>query len=64
MNQRGKQRPESVDVRPKEAMFHSAGQTGWAQKRRDISGHKGGRVEADFSDQHHKFWSPGDDPVE
>jgi hypothetical protein len=63
MKQRGKQRPDLVDVRPKDALFHSAGQTGWLG-RRDIHNHKGLRKESDFSDQHHKFWSEGDEPVE
>jgi hypothetical protein len=58
-----KNRPEVVDVRPKEVMFGEAGQTGW-KRRRDLYNHKAGRKEGDFSDQHHKFWSEGDDPVE
>ena len=58
-----KNRPELVDVRPKGALFSEVGSTGW-QRRRDISDHKGGRKEGDFSHLHHKFWSPGDDPVE
>ena len=64
MKQRGKQRPETVDVRPKDAMFSTAGQTGWAQKRRDIRDHKGEMVEGDFHHLHSKFWSEGDEPVE
>jgi hypothetical protein len=60
MNQRGKQRPESVDVRPKDAMFHSAGQTGWLG-RRDIHNHKGNLSEKDFHHLHDKFADPGDD---
>ena len=63
MNQKGKQRPELVDKRPLDAMFSAVGQTGW-QGRRDIHNHKGNKKEADFSHLHHKFWSPGDEPVE
>jgi hypothetical protein len=63
MNQKGKQRPELVDVRPKEALFSSAGQTGW-KRRRDISAHKEGKKEGDFHHLHDKFWSEGDKPVE
>lgn len=59
MNQRGKQRPELVDVRPREALFSSAGQTGWLG-RRDISTHKGNKKEADFSHLHDKFANPED----
>ena len=61
MNKKGKQRPDSVDVRPKDVMFSTAGPTGWAQKRRDITNHKGLRKEGDFSDQHHKFYDPESD---
>ena len=32
--------------------------------RNTIHNHKGLRKESDFSDQHHKFWSEGDEPVE
>jgi hypothetical protein len=59
MNQRGKQRPELVDVRPREALFSSAGQTGWLG-RRDISEHKGNKNERDFSHLHGKFVGPED----
>jgi hypothetical protein len=60
---KGKQRPDLVDKRPVEALFHSAGPTGW-QGRRDIHNHKGNMKEGDFSHLHSKFWSEGDDPVE
>ena len=60
---KSKNRPERVDKIPRQVMFSSQGSTGW-RRRRDIRDHKGHRTEADFSDQHHKFWSEGDDPVE
>jgi hypothetical protein len=63
MNRRGKQRPDLVDKRPVEALFSTAGQTGW-QGRRDIHNHKGTMSEKDFSHLHSKFWSEGDEPVE
>jgi hypothetical protein len=59
-----KNRPETVDVRPKDVMFSTAGQTGWAQKRRDIRDHKEGKSEKNFEHLHSKFWSEGDEPVE
>jgi hypothetical protein len=59
MKQRGQQRPELVDVRPKEALFSSAGQTGW-KRRRDISTHKGNLSEKDFHHLHDKFADPED----
>jgi hypothetical protein len=63
MMNEGKQRPVTTDARPRRVMFSYVGSTGW-RRRRDIRNHKGSRKEADFSDQHHKFWSEGDDPVE
>ena len=60
---KSKNRPEYVDKIPRQVMFSTQGSTGW-RRRRDIRNHKGHRTEADFSDQHHKFWSEGDDPVE
>jgi hypothetical protein len=54
MKQRKKQRPDVQDVRPKDALFQSAGQTGWLG-RRDISGHKKGKKEGDFHHLHEKF---------
>ena len=51
---KSKNRPESVDKRPRQAMFSVQGSTGW-RRRRDIRNHKGSRKEADFSDQHDKF---------
>ena len=63
MNQKGKQRPELVDKRPRRVLFSTAGQTGW-RRRRDISTHKGSNLkEGDFSHLHDKFWGEGDDPV-
>ena len=59
---KSKGRPESVDRRPRWALFSVQGSTGW-RRRRDIRNHKGHRKEDNFSDQHHKFWSEGDDPV-
>jgi hypothetical protein len=59
---KSKNRPELVDKRPRWALFTTAGQSGW-RRRRDIRNHKGHRTEGDFSDQHDKFWSEGDDPV-
>jgi hypothetical protein len=58
-----KNRPETVDVRPKGVMFSQTGSTGW-NRIRNIHDQKEGKKEGDFSDQHHKFWSEGDDPVE
>ena len=52
-------RPELVDKRPKDALFHSAGQTGWLG-RRDISGHKKGKKEGDFSHLDQKWTDPED----
>ena len=54
MNQKGKQRPELVDKRPRRVLFSTAGQTGW-RRRRDISTHKGNMKEDDFSHLHDKF---------
>ena len=52
---KSKNRPESVDKRPRWALFSTQGSTGW-RRRRDISTHKGTDMqEGDFSDQHHKF---------
>ena len=45
---KSKNRPELVDKRPQGVLFSTAGQTGW-RRRRDITGHKGGMKEADFS---------------
>jgi hypothetical protein len=59
---KSKNRPDHADKRPRWALFSTVGSTGW-RRRRDIRNHKGSRKEADFSDQHHKFWSEGDDPV-
>jgi hypothetical protein len=59
---KSKNRPESVDRRPRQAMFSTQGSTGW-RRRRDLRNHKGYRKEDNFSDQHDKFWSEGDDPV-
>jgi hypothetical protein len=59
MNQRGKQRPELVDKRPRRVLFSTAGQTGW-RRRRDLRGHKGNMKEGDFSHLHHKFADPED----
>jgi hypothetical protein len=56
-------RPESVDVRPRDALFSEVGQTGWKYKR-DVSEHKQGKLEGDFHHLRSKFWSPGDGPVE
>jgi hypothetical protein len=62
---KGKQRPDLVDVRPKDVMFSTAGQTGWAQKRCDISGHKGQMVEGDFHHLHSKFYdAESDGPID
>ena len=54
MNQRGKQRPELVDKRPRRVLFSTAGQTGW-RRRRDLGDYKAGKKEADFSHMQHKF---------
>ena len=52
---KSKNRPESVDRRPRWALFSTQGSTGW-RRRRDVSTHKGNNMkEGDFSDQHHKF---------
>jgi hypothetical protein len=52
---KSKGRPESVDKRPRQAMFSVQGSSGW-RRRRDIRNHKGtGMKEDNFSDQHHKF---------
>jgi hypothetical protein len=59
MKQRGKQRPDLEDKRPKDALFSSAGQTGW-KRRRDISTHKGNKKEGDFSHLHDRFAGPED----
>jgi hypothetical protein len=57
MNQRGKQRPDIKDDRPKGVLFSTAGQTGW-HRRRDLGDYKGGKKEGDFSHLHHKFADP------
>ena len=59
---KSKNRPESVDKRPRWAIFSTQGSTGW-RRRRDIRNHKGNRKEGDFSHLNDKFWSEGDDPV-
>ena len=51
---KSKNRPESVDKRPRWALFSTQGSTGW-RRRRDIRNHKGHRTEADFSHLHDKF---------
>jgi hypothetical protein len=51
---KSKNRPESVDKRPRRALFSVQGSTGW-RRRRDISTHKGNRKEGDFSHLHDKF---------
>jgi hypothetical protein len=54
MNQRGKQRPELVDKRPRRVLFSTAGQTGWRRRRR-LGDYKGNNKEGDFSHLHDKF---------
>jgi hypothetical protein len=56
-------RPESVDVRPKGVMFSDVDATGWKYIR-NIHDHKQGKKEGDFHHLHSKFWSEGDEPVE
>jgi hypothetical protein len=52
---KSKNRPESVDKRPRWALFSTQGSTGW-RRRRDISTHKGNTIkEGDFSHLHDKF---------
>ena len=51
---KSKNRPESVDKRPRWALFSTQGSTGW-RRRRDIRNHKGHRTEAGFSHLHDKF---------
>ena len=51
---KSKNRPESVDKRPRWALFSTQGSTGW-RRRRDIRNHKGHRTEGDFSHLHDKF---------
>jgi hypothetical protein len=51
---KSKGRPESVDKRPRQALFSTQGSTGW-RRRRDISTHKGNNQEGDFSHLHDKF---------
>ena len=55
-------RPEYTDQIPRQVLFSTQGSTGW-RRRRDLRGYKGNKKEGDFSDQHDKFWSEGDDPV-
>jgi hypothetical protein len=59
---KSKNRPESVDKRPRWALFSTQGSTGW-RRRRDLRGYKGNKTEGDFSHLHDKFWGPGDDAV-
>jgi hypothetical protein len=59
---KSKNRPESVDKRPRWALFSTQGSTGW-RRRRDISAHKGSRSEKNFDHLNEKFWGEGDDPV-
>lgn len=54
MNQKGKQRPELVDKRPRRVLFSTAGPTGW-RRRRNLGDYKGGKQERDFSHLHDKF---------
>ena len=56
---KSKNRPELVDKRPRWALFSTQGSTGW-RRRRDISAHKGHRVEDNFSHLHDKFADPED----
>jgi hypothetical protein len=44
-------------------MFHYAGQTGWGRIRQ-LGGHKQGRSEHDFHDQHRRFFDPAVDTLE
>jgi hypothetical protein len=62
MNQKGKQRPEFVDKRPRRLLFSTAGPTGW-RRRRDLGDYKGNMKEGEFSHLHEKFWGEGDEPV-
>jgi hypothetical protein len=54
---KSKNRPESVDRRPRWALFSTQGSTGW-RRRRDISTHKGTKTEGDFRHLHDKFADP------
>ena len=56
---KSKNRPESVDKRPRWALFSTQGSTGW-RRRRDVRNHKGHRTEADFSHLHDRFVDPED----
>jgi hypothetical protein len=57
---KSKNRPESVDKRPRQAMFSVQGSSGW-RRRRDIRNHKGNNMkEGDFSHLHNKFADPED----
>jgi hypothetical protein len=59
MNQKGKQRPELVDRRPRRLLFSTAGQTGW-RRRRNLGDYKGDKKEGGFSHLHDKFADPED----
>jgi hypothetical protein len=59
-----KNRVESVDVRPKGALFSQAGQTG-RKRIRNIHDHKEGKLEGDFHHLHAKFYDPeSDGPID
>jgi hypothetical protein len=56
---RAANRPEFVDKIPRRVLFSTVGSTGW-RRRRDISAHKDGLLEGDFSHLHGRFADPED----
>ena len=59
MNQRGKQRPDISDVRPKGVLFSTEGSTGWGRVR-NLGNYKAGKSEKDFRHLHGRFVGPED----
>jgi hypothetical protein len=59
---RAANRPDSRR-RDEGVLFHDTGSTGWGRKR-DLRGHKKGKSEHNFADQHDRFFDPAVDEEE
>jgi hypothetical protein len=59
---RAANRPD-IRLRDEGVLFHNTGPTGWGRKR-DLRGHKKGKSEHNFADQHDRFFDPAVDTLE
>jgi hypothetical protein len=59
---RAANRPDLI-LRDLGILFHDTGSTWWGRKR-DLRGHKKGKSEHNFADQHDKFFDPAVDTLE